>query len=108
MTQPATRGLSGDQRTGPQSQASFEAPATIVVSLPAEARLMIEGEETRSTSGDRTFVSPPLQPGKTYYYSLKAEVERNGKKETASQNVEVRAGQESRVTLQFPGETPSK
>lgn len=105
---PDYRGLAGAPQNGLQPRANIPAPARIVVSLPADARLMIEDEPTSSTTGDRTFVSPPLQPGKPYFYSLKAELDRNGKKETVSQNVEVRAGQESRVTLQFPGEAPNK
>ncbi len=92
----------------PQSGTNFAAPATVVVSLPPDARLMIGGNPTRSSSGERTFVTPPLEPGKTYFYSLKAELDRNGKKETASQNVEVRAGQKSRVTVEFPGEPAGK
>jgi uncharacterized protein (TIGR03000 family) len=86
----------------PMPQANVQAPATIVVSLPADANLMIEGQPTRATSGERVFVSPPLEPGKTYTYSLKAEQNRNGEKAVASQNVEVRAGETSRVSIDFP------
>jgi len=46
------------------------APATLVVSLPADARLIIDGEATTSTTARRTFVSPELAPGKTYSYNL--------------------------------------
>jgi uncharacterized protein (TIGR03000 family) len=104
--QPVT-GTSSERLAMPQPRSPGEAAATIAVSLPADARLTIGGEKTQSTSGDRTFVSPPLQPGKTYYYSLNAEMDRDGKTVTASQNVEVRAGETSRVTLQFP-EEPKK
>jgi uncharacterized protein (TIGR03000 family) len=86
----------------PESQTSAEAPATIIVTLPAEARLTIDGQATQATSSDRTFVSPPLQQGKSYQYTLKGELDRNGQKVTTSRDVEVRAGQVSRVALQFP------
>jgi uncharacterized protein (TIGR03000 family) len=85
----------------PQSQSAAEAPATIIVSLPANARLMVDGQPTQATSSDRTFVSPPLPPGKTFQYSFKAELDQNGKKVTTTRNVDVRAGETSRVALDF-------
>jgi len=84
-----------------EGAANQEMTATLVVSLPPEARLSIEGQPTRANSGERVFVSPPLQPGKTYSYNLKAELDRNGEKSTANQTVDVRAGQTSRVAVQF-------
>jgi uncharacterized protein (TIGR03000 family) len=76
-----------------------EAPATIVVRLPADARLTVDGNATRSTDSVRTFISPPLQPGKEYTYTLRAEVTRDGKKTERSRDVTVRAGGVSEVTL---------
>jgi uncharacterized protein (TIGR03000 family) len=80
------------------------APASLVVRLPADARLTIDGEATRSASGTRWFVSPPLEPGKTYHYDLQAEVMRGGKRLTETRRVAVRAGQVSAVTIAFPGQ----
>jgi uncharacterized protein (TIGR03000 family) len=79
------------------------APATLVVRLPADARLTIDGYPPRSTSGTRWFVTPPLEPGRTFHYELRAEVERGGKRLTQTRQVAVRAGQESNVTIDFPG-----
>jgi uncharacterized protein (TIGR03000 family) len=92
----------------PMSRSTMSAPATIVVNLPAGARLTIGGEQTMSASGDRTFVSPPLVPGKTYVYTLKGEFDRNGEKVITSQDVDVRAGQLSRVALQFPTQSTAR
>jgi uncharacterized protein (TIGR03000 family) len=78
------------------------APATLIVHLPADARLTVDGKATRSTSDRRTFVTPPLEPGMTYHYLLEAQLDRQGEKVRASQNVEVRAGRESEVFLEFP------
>jgi uncharacterized protein (TIGR03000 family) len=86
------------------TKATGEAPATILVSLPAGARLLIGDELSRSTSADRVFVSPPLRPGKSYSYALKAELSRDGQTLTTRQDVAVRAGQVSRVSIQFPDE----
>jgi uncharacterized protein (TIGR03000 family) len=75
--------------------------ATIIVQLPADATLTVDGERTQSTSGTRVFVSPPLEPGKKYQYNLRAEVNRDGRRETTSRTVDVRAGQTSEVNIDF-------
>lgn len=83
------------------SPADGPAPASLVVRLPADARLTIDGDPTRHTSGTRRFVTPPLEPGKTFHYDLKAEVTRGGKTLTERRRVAVRAGQVSAVTMAF-------
>lgn len=78
------------------------ASATIVVSLPAEATLTIDGAATTSTSALRRFVSPTLEAGQEYVYTLKAEVVRDGKVVAATKKVSVRAGEQSTVSLDLP------
>jgi uncharacterized protein (TIGR03000 family) len=77
--------------------------ATIVVNLPADATLTVDGEKTQSTSGTRVFISPPLQAGKTYQYTLRAEVNRDGRRETTSRTVDVQAGRTTNVNIDFSG-----
>jgi uncharacterized protein (TIGR03000 family) len=76
--------------------------ATIVVQLPADAKLLIENEATTSTGASRVFQSPVLNPGKEYHYTLKAEVVRDGKPVRFEKVVEVKAGQITPVTLTLP------
>jgi len=76
--------------------------ATLVVNLPEDAKLTIEGEETTSTSSQRVFVSPTLESGKEYEYTLKAQIVREGKVQTATARVTVRPGEVSRVELKVP------
>jgi uncharacterized protein (TIGR03000 family) len=84
--------------------AAGQTSASLVVRLPADARLTIDGHPTHSASGTRRFVSPPLEPGKIFHYDLKAEVVRDGKTLTETRRVAVRAGQESGVTIALPGQ----
>jgi uncharacterized protein (TIGR03000 family) len=76
--------------------------ATIVVSLPADAKLTIDGEATTSTSDHRVFLSPSLPTGQAYHYTLKAEIVVDGKTQVVSEVVAVRAGEETKVTLSAP------
>jgi uncharacterized protein (TIGR03000 family) len=77
--------------------------ATLIVRLPADATLTIDGERTQSTSSTRVFISPPLEPGKTYHYTLRGELDRPGGTIRDSKTVQVRAGERTEVTLEFPG-----
>jgi uncharacterized protein (TIGR03000 family) len=82
-----------------------EASATIQVRLPADARLTFDGEPTRSTSADRAFITPPLESGKEFHYTLRAEFVRDGANVTIERRIAVRAGQETTVSLNPPSTT---
>jgi uncharacterized protein (TIGR03000 family) len=76
--------------------------ATLVVNLPADARLLIDGQATRSESAHRVFETPALETGKEFYYTLQAQVVRDGKTEVITQRVLVRAGENTEVRLDLP------
>jgi uncharacterized protein (TIGR03000 family) len=80
-------------------------PANIVVTLPADARLTVDGNATSSTSEVRTFVTPALQTGSDYVYTLQAEVVRDGRTLTETQVVTVRAGETTNVPFSFSSQS---
>ncbi len=89
----------------------IQAPANtakVYVTLPADAKLTIGGTPTVSTSESRVFESPSLTPGKTFYYVLKATVVRDGKTETVTKEVPVRAGADTRVKIEIPESTAAE
>jgi uncharacterized protein (TIGR03000 family) len=71
----------------------------IVVELPEDARLYIDGNLMRSASARRVFRTPELNPDLTYFYDVKAEVVRNGRAVSETQRVIVRPGQEARANF---------
>jgi len=79
-----------------------EAPAKLVVTLPADAKLKIEGQTTKSTGAERTFVTPKLSASEQYSWTLQAEVVKDGKAVTWSQKVAMTPGKTARVTLTPP------
>jgi uncharacterized protein (TIGR03000 family) len=85
-----------------QKKTQLSAPATILVDLPNDAKLLIDNEATTSTGTSRVFQSPELNPGKEYHYTLTAEVVRDGKPIKAEQVVTVKAGEITPVTLTLP------
>jgi uncharacterized protein (TIGR03000 family) len=70
-----------------------------VVNCPADATLTIDGQATMSTSATRRFISPELPAGKDFSYTLQAEIMRDGEKLTVTEQVNVRAGQQTMVSL---------
>ena len=97
-TQPATNG--GTTTTPPPKKTAIEPnAATIVVSLPADAKLSIDNSATRATGATRTFSTPSLEKGKEFRYTLKAEVVRDGQTLSSTKEVTVQAGRETRITL---------
>jgi uncharacterized protein (TIGR03000 family) len=95
--EPIKKMPSGDKKTGLDP-----AEATIVVTLPEDARLSVDGTDTTSTSGVRLLVSPTLEPGRDFHYTLRAEVTRDGKPVRVEKTIAVRAGEETQVTLDLP------
>jgi uncharacterized protein (TIGR03000 family) len=75
------------------------ATAKVTVKLPAEAKLTVDGKPCTLTSSVRTFDTPALEPGKSYYYILKAELTRDGQKREETKRVTVSAGKQ--VTVEF-------
>ena len=84
-----------------KKKAQSVAPATILVSLPAGARLTIDGTATTSTAAQRTLVTPGLEVGMTYVYTMRAEFVRDGATVTQTQQVNVRGGETSVVQFNF-------
>lgn len=75
---------------------------TVVVTLPADAKLTFDDSPTISTGARREFTSPPLAVGPTFYYTLKANVVRDGKDVAMEKQVEVRAGERIEVSFALP------
>jgi uncharacterized protein (TIGR03000 family) len=96
---PATGGSTapGEQLPKPQADKSGTslAPnrARLIVELPADAKLYIDERPMKTTSGRRTFHTPALQSGQTYYYMLRAEVVRDGKPVSEERRVILRPGE---------------
>jgi uncharacterized protein (TIGR03000 family) len=77
--------------------------ATLVVNLPANATLLIDDYQTKSTSANRVFRTPALETGKDFHYTLTAQVPTaDGKMETITKDVTVRAGESTSISIEAP------
>jgi uncharacterized protein (TIGR03000 family) len=73
------------------------------VNIPADARLFVDNQPTKSTTARRVLQSPSLQPGTAYSYVFRAEIQREGRAYQQTQKVDVRAGKEAVVTFSEEG-----
>lgn len=74
-----------------------EGRALVVVKLPEEGQLTIDDSTTKQDGEVRTFVTPPLEPGKQFTYTLAVTVKRDGKLLTRKAEVVVRSARTSSV-----------
>ena len=77
-------------------------PARITVSLPGNARLWVDNVYCPLTSNERSFSTPALQPGQQYFYTMRMEVEKDGRVETENRRVNVAAGVRINVDFNAP------
>jgi uncharacterized protein (TIGR03000 family) len=85
-----------------QAPATKGEPAVLVVLLPDEEDVQVEiaGQPTKQTGPKRRFVSPPLLPGKRYYYTVSARWEPNNYTTiTRTRKVYVTPGKETELDL---------
>ena len=62
---------------------------------------MVDGYVTKSTTSQRTFITPALPQGETFTYTLRAEMVRDGRTIVESQQITVRGGEETQVPFNF-------
>lgn len=78
--------------------------ARVRVYLPtADAQLVVEGQAMTTTGTDRSFVSPSLQPGANYAYTLRATWKDGDREVSQGKQITVRAGQETVVRFTNQG-----
>jgi uncharacterized protein (TIGR03000 family) len=71
--------------------------ATVAVEIPAGASFTVNNNEVYVPPVDPVFVTPPLEPGKDYFYDCKVTVTRDGKNVTKTKRVRVHAGELVRI-----------
>lgn len=84
----------------PDAAVNVAAPvATVRLYVPADAQVWFDGSATKQTGSGRAFTSPPLEPGKTYSYDVKAQWIEDGKTVVKTRTVTVQAGRTTEVDM---------
>jgi uncharacterized protein (TIGR03000 family) len=90
----------------PQAADAAVAPnqATVVVSLPTDARLYVEKHLMDLTGAVRAFRTPDLAPGSKYSYTIRMEVERGGRMVEKTETITIEPGKRTQVFFADPGD----
>lgn len=80
--------------------------ALLTVSVPTDARVLVNGTPTRSTGDLRRYVSRNLNPGFTYTYEVTAEAVIDGQPVTQTKTVHLQAGAEAQLAFDMQTATP--
>jgi uncharacterized protein (TIGR03000 family) len=83
------------------SGTSAEDSGVLTVWVPYDAKVTVNGLETRSSGSRRQFVSFGLKPGFSYKYEVRAEVVRNGQVQEETRTITLTAGQVTAVAFGF-------
>lgn len=100
---PPKKGNGGEEQIPPpnrdQDLPPPETSARLTIEVPADATVLIDERPTTTGSSQRTFATPSLEKGYRYYYTVRAEVVRNGTVFTGTQRVSFGAGDQVRVNF---------
>jgi uncharacterized protein (TIGR03000 family) len=107
-TTPPSPPAPGSAAPAPMSGAMYRSldgsqTALLSVSVPAEAKIFINGTATTSTGSERQYVSRGLTGGNRYDYEVRAEITRDGQTVTETKNITLTAGQQVNVSFSFEG-----
>jgi uncharacterized protein (TIGR03000 family) len=80
---------------------SSENSGVLTVWVPYDAKVTVNGHQTKSTGSRRQFVSFGLQAGLSYKYVVKAEVAREGQVYEETRTINLTAGQITAVAFSF-------
>ena len=90
------------------SQSFYYAPAatspvhhrvTLNLTVPAEAKIWVEGTMIVQTGTQRQLVSPPVQPGHEYTYDIQVSWQQDGREVTRKSHITVHAGDVINLTF---------
>jgi len=92
-----------------RSQSNYYSPVlaspvntvTLNLTVPADAKIWIEGSPMSLRGTQRQFVSPPIQPGDDYTYDFQVSWNQDGREVTNKRHITVHAGDV--INLTFPG-----
>jgi len=81
------------------AQTPGKSPVLLYVTVPADAKLAVNGVPVRQTGPERRLISPPIPVGEKGIYTLTLNYARDGKPVTVEREIVVTGGETKRVDL---------
>ena len=73
----------------------------LTIWVPEDAKVFVNGYETKSTGAQRRYVSYGLKDGLTYKYEVRAVLVRDGKTQEEVRNVYLTSGAREGIAIKF-------
>jgi uncharacterized protein (TIGR03000 family) len=92
--------------TGAATVQTAELPVktSLIIHVPADAKLFLAGHPTKATGEVREFTTTRLNAGSEWTtYSIRAEIERDGKTQVREEQVSLKAGESRDLSISFDG-----
>jgi uncharacterized protein (TIGR03000 family) len=83
----------------PNNQMMRALPVRLEVRIQPDAELWIEGAKTVQRGDVREFISPPVQPGRSYTYEMMVKWMDNGQERAQTRHIQVEPGRLVQVDL---------
>jgi uncharacterized protein (TIGR03000 family) len=85
-----------------QTAHAVDTRTTLIIRLPADAKLFLAGHETKATGAVREFSTTKLPGGSQWAsYAVRAVVDRDGHEEVREANVSLKAGETRELSIDF-------
>jgi uncharacterized protein (TIGR03000 family) len=102
-TPPTDKPAAPPAGSGTPDAGSTPKAAKLIIEKPADARLFVDDLPVRSDAATQVFATPALDPSQAYYYTVRVETIRDGKPQSETRRVIVRAGETVHETFREPG-----
>lgn len=93
-----------DGKSAPEKEDSLkneskknQSRAKVIVRMPENSKLYIDDQLVKTSSNQKTFSTPGLIQGETYYYEIRIEVVKDGESIVETRKVNIQAGSVARV-----------
>lgn len=86
-----------------QDEKQSRVRSKVIIEVPENARLFVDGMEMKQGPTTRVFQTPPLAAGQTYFYDIRVEVTVNGKLQTENQRLVITPGDTVTAAFREPG-----
>ena len=84
------------------AQPAYGNRGMVTVMVPADTEVWFDGTETQQRGPVRTFVTPPLEPNRTYTYQVRVKGTVNGQPLDQTRPLQVQAGRTATVDFNTP------
>lgn len=75
-------------------------PASVILVVPENSQVLVDGRPLRSTNSERLFLTPAIETNKQFFYTVKVTAKVGDKEFNESKKILVTGGQVTKVTFE--------